>query len=369
MSLVALFFHALVGDPYPAQNNVTVPSEIQGDYIVSQPAVVQNQTIYLRGTPNKPARLIFQGNGSQFKNNQVVGAGKVVFWNAKDVLAEGNTFSTEGKAQLHLIATPNAKVLDNTFNGKGNDDSLLLIEPGHQWQLPDAATYGHKLNLNARFEGGQNRLQQINPLKADRRGYYSGGDRLRLEYGNLTPVYEPSAAHHNKWYVWGKDNVVKEARLISADRQGVTLAVSDLKNGPVRYITYNPKALIPGVVVRGNKLYGPGKLSGFSGYGLKDALIEGNTAIGFKDYGLGLEISSGKFIRNVASGNQESNVPGTARFWNQMEVVAPIGKFILRENTGMIGEVTWYYPQGFIDSDKETRKPKVDWLSLSEMGN
>lgn len=364
MSLSVLFLSLVFGYSSSPQNLVTVPSEIRGDYILTQPANVQGQTINLRGTPEKPARLIFQGEGSQFKNNQVVGYGKVVFWNAKNIVAEGNNFSTEGKAQLHLIATPNALVQGNTFNGKSNDDSLLLIEPGHQWQLPDASQYGHKLNLDARFDGGQNRLQQINPLKADRRGYYSGGDRLRLEYGNLIPVYEPSAAYHNKWLVWGRDNVVKEARLITADKDGVMLAVSGLKNGPVRYITYNPKALIPGVIVRGNKLYGPGKLSGFSGYGLKDALIEGNTAIGFKDYGLGLEISSGTFRKNTASGNQESNVPGTARYWNQMEVVAPIGKFTLRENTGVFGEVTWFYPQGLVDSDREIRKPKVDWTQL-----
>lgn len=364
MSFSALIGAVIIASWSASQTRVIVPSEIRGEYILAASSIVENQTITFKGTEDKPALLVFQGNGSQLRYSTFRGNGKVVFWNCSNIIAQGNTFHNGTGPQLHLVATPNAKVLDNTFNGSGNTDSLLLIEPGHQWQLPDAAKYGHKLNPSARFAGGQNRLQQINPLKEERRGYYSGGEQLRIEYGRLIPTYEPSAARFNKWLVWGRDNIVRELRLISADKQGITLAASGLKPGPVRFVTYNPAALISGVLVKGNKLFGPGQLSGFSGYGLNDALIEDNLAANFADYGLGIEISSGTFRRNTGYGNQFSNEPGRARTWNQFEVVAPIGKVNLIENNGIVGETTWYYPQGLISSDRETRKPKPEWATI-----
>lgn len=338
---------------------LTVPPIIVGDYIITKAdSIVENQTINLSGN------LIFTGNRSQIRYCQIKGTGKVVFWNLTGGISRENIFENSGGVQLHALRTPKFQAIGNRFIGQNNPEELFVVEPGHQWQFPDAAKYGYKYNPDARFNRGQNRLQLINRLNQDRQTIYSGGKGFRFDYGLTTPTYLSEFAKLNKWIAWGQDGVVHSVELLSNDSTGVWLSASGLSVGQVRIATYNPEAFIPGILVAKNWFSGPGMSSGFSGYGLSGAIVEDNFAAGFIDMGLDLEVGTGGIMRNnVCVSNQTY---GQSKYWNQMEIVAPLGPHYLKGNYGIVNETIWFYPSNWIQSDKPTRKPTVVWETLNE---
>jgi len=320
-----------------------------------------------------PAVLVLDQPGSKLLNCTIIceGYAWVTLFQAHGSTVRGNTFKGGKRWQLMNMRTNNLLVENNRFEGNSNDISLYAIVAGDPWAFPDAAKTGFGfVNKPHRFGGGTNRFQHVNPLIADRRGEYRGGDTINISYAGLQTTFKPSAAHFNKWIVWGKDNAIHDLEFIRATETGATLKWDGaLKQGPFRWITYNPDAFVLDNVIRGNTFIGPGMSSGFSGYSCKNTIVEGNTATGFTDYGLGLEWPFNCTMRdNVASGNQAfiDQYDKKAKTWNQIEAVSPVGPVWMARNVGQEAEVTHFYPQGLIKSDKPIRPPLKEWATIGD---
>lgn len=352
-----------------AQTVVKVPSLITGEYRLEKAATIKNQTIIIRGTPLKPAVLALCGQTTRLNDCRIIleGDAKVVLYMASFSSIRRTRFEGGTSTQLRILRSANVTVEDCQFVGSANMGSLVEAMTGHPWQFEDADQFGDPYVPETRYNHGTNRFCHVNPLNGERRGTYDGRGTITIPLSGLDKAFNPvgRAVRSNRWQVW-QDGPAMDAALLQIDKDRAVLqAPRGLKPGPFRWQTYNPAALIPGLQFRRNQLVnlqpGKGAGTGISAYSHKLSIIEGCTAIGFADYGLGFEWPDRcEIINNVGARNQEyTNDQGERVSWNDFEMVAPVGPVVFRGNIGNQTEVRYFYAPQRIESDRPVREQAI----------
>ncbi len=342
-----------------------LPAQIRSTFVVGNPALIKGQTVRLSGTEEQPAILALEGKNTVLEDCtfELSGEAWVILYRADGATVRNCTFRGGSNNQLKIVRANNVTVEGSKFYGEGNNTGPLLeINPGHPWQFTDAFRYSSEYVAHTKYLGGMNRFQHTNFLGYERIAHYDGGPTVKVTYTHkVEPAFHPRSADKNRWFVWGPDRELHELEFISANDNGFVLnSNGKVPVGPIRYLTYNPEALMTGFVLRNSVFTGPGKSSGFSGYALDGALLEGNQASGFSDYGLGYEFSTRSVMRgNKAWDNQKYWDQNNQRMalGNQLEVVAPVGPTKLEKNEGKQTDVRHWHPFAFpIESDNKVDK-------------
>lgn len=320
----------------------SVPATVATERVITSPVILKDRVITVR------ADLVFEApvriDGVTFR---LEGDGRVVLRQAHGSRIEDSAFTGGRLHQLLAIRTDGLTVEGTQFIGAGNEWELFAVVPGHPWEFVDGPENGFWFDPKAE-KGGTNRLGHINPVTASRTALGDGTNRITLPIrAPLEATFPLRLADLNTWDVWGPglDPDRSRFRVVGNTEDSVTLEIVPRWEGDqqvfrrgetYRWATWREDALIKGLRVVGCTFVGPGRLSGLSAYGVIAALIKGNTATGFFDYGLGLEHSKGSLMQdNVASGNQGG--------WNQIEFVGQLGTNYASGNRGVLADVAHGY--------------------------
>lgn len=320
----------------------SVPATVANERVITSPVILKDRVITVR------ADLVFEApvriDGVTFR---LEGDGRVVLRQAHGSRIEDSAFTGGRLHQLLAIRTDGLTVENTQFIGAGNRWELFAVVPGHPWEFKDGPENGFWFDPKAE-KGGTNRLGHVNPITASRTAVGDGTNRITLSLrAPLEATFPLHLANRNTWDVWGPglDPDRSRFRVVGNTEDSVTLELIPRWEGDqqvfrcgevYRWATWREDALTRGLRVENCTFVGHGRLSGFSAYGVIAAIVKGNSATGFGDYGIGLEYSRGSLLQdNVASGNQGG--------WNQIELVGQLGTNYASGNRGVLADVAHGY--------------------------